>query len=177
MNGYKLLIPGVLSAALVVSTGCGGDFNYGKVGNMIQASPMRLDAEYVMLTPQQMDCGVQNDLWEAPVANGSRTLARLTQKGRDLKFAEDVSVGDMKLPYVQVRGEFSLVVVDIQSDQSGPEKDSKLVDVKLGVPITHSCFPQPLPMMGVRKGDFTQAYPPVLYFRYNNGWYVDRIVH
>jgi hypothetical protein len=32
-------------------------------------------------------------------------------------------------------------------------------------------------MMGVRKGNFTQDYPPVLFFRYNNGWYIDKIVH
>jgi len=31
--------------------------------------------------------------------------------------------------------------------------------------------------MGVRKGQFTQDYLPVLLFRYDNGWSIDRIVH
>src|SRR5579885_758949 len=144
MKSCKLL----LTIGLVGLAGCGsGDFNYGKVSGIIGGAPMRLDAEYVMLTTQQVDCGVQNDLWDPPAATGRATLK---DKARELKFADDVSVGDMKLPYVQVRGEFTLVPIDIQSDREGPEQGSKLVDVKLGVPINHTCFPQPLPMMGVR---------------------------
>jgi len=167
-----------LLAGIAILTGCGeGDFNYGKVGNIIQGAPMRLDAEYVMLTLPQVDCGVQNDLWDPPSEVGEHRLARLTQKGRDLKFADDVSIGEMKSPYVQIRGEFTLAAIDIQSDHQGPENQTKLVDVKLGVPISHSCFPQPLVMMGVRKGNFTQDRPPVLLFRYNNGWYIDRVMH
>ncbi len=138
---------------------------------------MHLDAEYVILSPNQVDCGVQNDLWDAPFDAGGRHTARLKDKGRELKFADDVSIGDMKEPYVQVRGDFTLVPLDIQSDREGPEKESKIVDVKLGVPINHSCFSQPLPMMGVRKGNFTQNYPPQLLFKYNNGWYIDKLVH
>jgi len=178
MKSFKLLMLGGLSALLVLTVACNsGDFNYGKVGNLIQGAPMHLDAEYVMLTGQQVDCGVQNDLWDQPSAASGRSTARLSGKGRDLKFADDVSIGDMKMPYAQVRGDFTLVVLDVQSDRDGPEKETKLVDVKLAVPITHSCFPQPLPMLGVRKGNFTQDYPPVIFFRYNNGWYIDKIVH
>src|SRR5579883_564935 len=153
MNASKSFLLSGLTAALCVLTACGpGDFNYGKVGNLIQANPIRLDAEYVMLSPQQFQCGISEDLWDPPSDAGGHTVARLTQKGRDLKFADDVSVGDMKQPYVQVRGEFSLSTLDVRSDREGPDKDSKLVDVMIGVPITHSCFQQPLPMLGVHKG-------------------------
>jgi hypothetical protein len=175
MNRPKLLI---LIGLLTISAGCNsGDFNWGKVNNLIQGSPTRIDAEYVILNAGQVDCGVQNDLWEQPSDGGGRSVARLKDKARALKFADDVSIGDMNRPYVQIRGEFTLVSVEIQADRDGPEKETKLVDVKLGVPIQHSCFPQPLPMMGVRRGNFTQDYPPVLMFRNNNGWYVDHIVH
>ena len=174
MMARNLLI--AISFALLA--GCGsGDFNYGKVTGIIGGAPLQIDAEYVMLTPQLLDCGAQNDLWDPPQDAGGRTVARLTDKGRNLKFADDVSVGDMKLPYVQVRGEFTLVPIDVLSDRDGPEQQSKLVDVKLGVPISHSCFPQPLPLMGVRKGNFSQDHPPVLLFKFNNGWYLDKIVH
>jgi hypothetical protein len=178
MKVCNLLIKSTLICAALGLAACGsGDFNYGKVGGLIGGAPMRLDAEYVVLTTQQVDCGVQNDLWDSPSEAGGRSTARLKDRGRDLKFADDVSIGDMRNPYVQVRGEFTLVPLDVQSDREGPEKESKLVDVKLGVPINHSCFPQPLLMMGVRKGNFTQDYPPVLLFKYNNGWYIDKIVH
>jgi hypothetical protein len=175
LKSLKLL---ALGCALALLGACNsGDFNYGKVGNLIQGNPMHLDAEYVMLSPQQVDCGVQNDLWDMPSDSGGRSTARLKDKGRDLKFADDVSIGDMKSAYVQVRGDFTLAAIDVQSDRPGPEPESKFVDVKLGVPINHSCFPQPLIMMGVRKGNFTQEYAPELLFKYNNGWYIDRIVH
>jgi hypothetical protein len=175
MNLCKLLI---ICSGLVALTGCGGgDFNYGKAGNLIQGAPMRIDAEYVILNNQQVDCGVQNDLWDQPSDVGGHHAARLMEKGRALNFADDVLIGEMRNPYVQIRGDFTLVAVDVQSDRDGPQKDSKLVDVKLGVPINHSCFPQPLLMMGVRKGTFTQDHPPIVLFRNNNGWYIDKIVH
>src|SRR5579872_7145825 len=178
MNRVKLFIVCCLLAGFAILAGCGsGDFNYGKVGNIIQGAPLKLDAEYVILNRSQVDCGVQEDLWDAPVENGTHSVARLTQKGRDLHFSDDVSIGDLRNPYAQIRGEFTLVAIDVQADRDGPDKESRLVDVKLGVPITHYCFPQPLLMMGVRKGNFTQDVSPTLLFRYNNGWYLDRIMH
>ena len=49
---------------------------------------MRLDAEYVILNQSQVDCGVQEELWEAPPPLkgivGERASARLTDKGRSL---------------------------------------------------------------------------------------------
>jgi len=167
----------IVATALVLS-GCGaGDFNYGKVRNIIEGAPLHLDAEYVMLTPQQVDCGVQNELWDTPSGPGAHKTAHLTQKARDLKFSDDVSVGDMNRPYVQIRGDFSMSVSAISGDKDGTDPNTKLVKTKVGVVIQNACFPDPLPLMGVHKGDFTQDAPPVLLFRYDNGWRLDSIVH
>jgi hypothetical protein len=172
MGNLKLLIPG----SLLLLTGCGqsGGANWAQ---LIQSAPVHLDAEYVVLTQKQVDCGAKEDLWDPPATGGARSTARLTQKGRDLKFSDDVSIGDMKFPYVQVRGDFTLSA-EIQSDREGPDPQTRLVEAKLGVPIQHSCFPNPLPMMGVRKGNFSQDdSPQVLLRNVNNVWSFDRIQH
>lgn len=169
----------LIASATIFLTGCGssGDFNYGKVKSIIEASPVRLDAEYVMLSQGEVDCGVQNDLWDAPSDAGGHTVARLSQKGRDLKFGDDVDLSDLPRPYVQIRGDFSLAVAEITADKDSPETGSKLVEAKVGVPFQHSCFPNPLPLMGVKKGNFRQDVSPVVLFRFNNGWYLDKFVH
>ncbi len=123
-----------------------------------------------MLTPQQVQCGVQNELWEPPgPINGDRSIARLTTQGRALKFADDISVVEpgYRSPYVQVRGDFNLGVIEIQNTKNGPDKDTKLVDVRVGIKIDHACFSSPLPIMGLRKGRFSEDASPVLLFRYD----------
>jgi len=162
-------------------TGCGGDFNYGKARNIIESNPVRLDAEYVILTTAQYECGIQEDLWDRPTQYqalpGQTATARVTSKGNALKFSDDVILGDRRFPYVQIRGDFSLAVNDISNDKAGPEEFTRLVETKVAAIITHSCFQTPLPIMGVRKGQFTQDYAPIFLFRYNNGWSIDKIVH
>ena len=175
--------PAALRVAVFVAigalAGCGSpsDWSQGRAAAVIQGSPVKLDAEYVTLAENEFECGVQNDLWEPPASNGSRSTARLTQKGRDLKFSDDVSIGDMRKPYVQIRGEFSLGGVDVSADKDGPESGTKLVDAKVGAIVQHSCFPNPLPIMGVKKGNFTQDAPPTLLLRLNNNWELDKFVH
>lgn len=177
MANFRFLAAAVAAFSIFYS-GCGpSDFNYGKVGNIIQGSPVRLDAEYVMLTPPQVDCGVQEDLWDQPMQSGHRQIARLTQKGRDLKFSDDVSIGEMRSPYVQIRGDFNLFVIEITNDRDGPEPLTRLVETKVAAIIQHTCFPNPLPIMGVRKGNFTQDYSPILLFRYTNGWQLESFRH
>jgi hypothetical protein len=168
-----------LAVAAAVLAGCGSpsDWSQGKAAAVLQGSPVKLDAEYVMLAENEFDCGVQNDLWEAPASSGSRSTARLTQKGRDLKFSDDVSIGDMRKPYVQIRGDFSLGAVDVSADKDGPEAGTKLVDAKVGAVVQHSCFPNPLQIMGVKKGNFTQDAPPTLLFRLNGNWELEKFVH
>lgn len=178
MANYRLLAAVVAAFSMLIS-GCGsGDFNYGKVKNIVEGSPFRLDAEYVMLTPGQFDCGVSEELWDPPSAPvGHRSVAHLTQKGRDLKFSDDVSLGELRNPFVQIRGDINLVVAEISSDRDGPEQGSKLVEMKVGANIPNTCFQSPLPIMGVRKGNFTQDYSPILLFHYNNTWQLDKFQH
>ncbi len=181
----KLEISTVIALAVglaLVSTGCGqGDFNYGKVGHLVEGAPIRLDAEYVMLNQGQVDCGVQEDLWDQPPPlkgiTGERAVARLTDKGRALKFSDDVVLGEMRQPYAQVRGDFNLQAIDIQSDRDGPDPGTKLVNIQIGVHIDNTCFPNPVLMMGVRKGNFTEDQVPVLKFRFDNGWQFEKFVH
>lgn len=174
------MISGLALALAIGCTGCGeGDFNPGKVGNIIESAPFHLDAEYVMLNQDQLSCGVDNDLWDPPPLRkeGEHVFARLRDKGRALNFSDDVSIGDMRQPYVQIRGDFRLAALDVHHDHEGPEPSTKLADVKLGVRIDHTCFPSPLVLMGVHNGNFTQDRMPVLFFRYTNGWQFERIVH
>ena len=72
---------------------------------------------------------------------------------------------------------FSLVVNEITNDKVGPEEFTRLVETKVAAIINHSCFPNPLPIMGVRKGQFTQDYSPILLFRYRDGWSIEKVVH
>src|SRR5580704_12200070 len=124
----------------------------------MDSNPIHLEAEQVTLTISQVECGVQYDLWEAPVSTAlERSSARLLPAGQALHFGDDVIVAEKGFhqPYVQVRGDFMMLLADgpnIHDD--GP--DGRLVDGKLGVIIPHNCFSDPLPVMGVRKGRFTQ---------------------
>ncbi len=166
-----IVFAGALS---LVCIGCGSDnFNV----TILEAAPIKIDAEYVTLTPVQLQCGTQEELWEAPVQSGDRSTARLMPKGRDLKLADDVSIGDLRLPYVQIRGEFPLKNIELVNIKDGPEKETKLLEMKVGVVIPHTCFSAPLPMMGVRRGKFTQDAAPIFFFRYNNGWQMEKLVH
>src|SRR5436189_2107238 len=116
-----------------------------------------------MLNKPQIDCGTNNDLWEPPQQFGEdRATAHLSPAGRALKFDDDVSVAEpgQNRPSVQVRGDFPLQVLEIVNTKDG-DPGVKLVEVKLGITIQHSCFTTPLPVMGVRKGKFSQDVNPV----------------
>jgi hypothetical protein len=170
-----------LLALILASCGIGG-FNEGRCRNSIEASPIRLDGEQVVLNNSQVDCGAQADLWDAPQQQGvTRSTAHITPVGRSLKFDDDVAVtepGHGK-PYVQVRGEFPVQVLQIVDIRDGEDQNEKLVEVRLGIQVSHNCFPQPLPLMGVRKGKFSQDINPVVRLRLqaNNNWVVDRLMH
>ena len=173
----------ICAAGLAIAcAGCGeGDFNWGKAQHLIEGNPIHIDGEYVMLDMGAVECGAREDLWDEPPplkgVPGEHAVARLTDKGRALHFNDDVSIGEMRQPFVQIRGDFNVLALDIKSDRDGPEKGTKLMDVKLGIKFDNTCFPNPLWIMGVHKGNFTQDYPPIVEFRYDNGWAFDRIVH
>lgn len=155
------------------------EFPPEKAQGIIADRPVHLDAEQVVLNSTQLDCGIQNELWDPPMQVANRTLCHLTDRGRGLKFDDDVVVlePDNHQPYVQIRGDFKMQLINpsgIRDDGPG----AKLLDGKLVAFIQHSCFPEPLPVMGVRRGKFSQDAAPVLRFTLeNDGWHFDRIVH
>jgi hypothetical protein len=145
------------------------------------SGPIHLDAEEVSMTRSQFECGVQSDLWDPPgsATAGQQSSARLEQAGRDLHFDDDVVVSEpgFHLPHVQVRGDFMLQLGDGPSIRdNGP--DGRLVEGKLMVIIPHTCFSDPLPLMGVRKGTFSADAQPVMQFQLlNDGWHFTKLVH
>src|SRR5437588_615837 len=101
----------VLSVVLIssmTSVGCGNDVS-DKTRAMVEAAPVRVEAEQVMLTAGEVDCGARADLWgPAAPPNQGRSFCPLTPAGRALKFEDDVVYTDpgYRFSYVQVRGTF-----------------------------------------------------------------------
>ncbi len=129
----------------------------------------------------QLLCGVKNELWESENAETGQpqTSYRLTQKGRDLQFSDDVyaSGPGYSTPYTQVRGKFSLLLGQVITISNGNDY-AKLVQAKLSVKIPHPCFAAALPIMGVRKGKFTSDAAPVLkYEEDESGWHLTELMH
>src|SRR5215470_10146252 len=93
--------------AMMLCAGCGNkDFGDGLAREVIEAKPVMLDGEQVILNGEQIQCGVQNDFWDTPTQVGDKTIARLLPKGRELKFFDDVirEAGCQDFS-VQMRGE------------------------------------------------------------------------
>src|ERR1051326_3501381 len=161
-----LLLGGVLVVSMA-SVGCASDPN-DNTRSMIEATPVNVEAEQVVLAPGEVDCGVRAELWDAPSAqNQGGAICKLLPAGKALHFDDDVVYSDpaYRSPYVQVRGTFPLGVLEITSTKDGPEKNTKLVELKVGIKVNNPCFPNPLPIMGVRKSQFTQDFPPLMLFR------------
>ncbi len=166
---------GTLLATILFLTGCGSnDFDEGAVKGQLESKPQTLSNEQVTLNDAQIECGTRNELWDAPNGN----MARLTQKGRDLKFTDDVRFNDpdVHVPFTQVSGTFPVAVFEVSKlrDDNG----YKLADVRLGVTIANECFPTALPVMGVRKGKFTPDAPVVFRFQGSGKeWSLDKLMH
>lgn len=170
-------------AALLAALTCAScgvkDFDDGLAQQQAELQPVTLDPEQLVLTDRQVDCGAQNDLWEAPVDSGDHKIARLMQKGRDLKFYDDIIVGDPTLgSYAQVRGDFMINLTPPFEIKDGAQ-GIKLVNGKAGAVIMQSCFAgMPLPIMGIRKGQFLPDAPVHLQYRQDgNNWRFDKILH
>jgi hypothetical protein len=166
----------------ILLTGCGlGEFNEGRCRNSIEASPVRLDGEQVMITPQQIDCGFRNDLWDqATYDENQRGVARIQPAGRALHFDDDVQINDPAFPrpYVQIRGEFPLQVLEIVNIRDSDDPSVKLIEVKLGIMVNHTCFQQPIPLAGVKRGRFNADMNPIVRLRQDGStWIVDRMMH
>jgi hypothetical protein len=165
----------------LLTTGCTQkEFAPEKAQAIVGATPIHLDAEQVMLSTSQLECGVQNELWDAPgPLSQGRSVARLLDAGRALHFDDDVVVTEngYHQPYVQIRGDFPMQLADGPSIKD-EDSDGKLVEGKLLVMIPHMCFTDGLPVMGVRKGQFSQDVNPVLEFRLlADGWHFTKLLH
>lgn len=171
-----------VSGFCLVFADCGSkkDFDGGVAKAILEANAVNLDGEQVTITPMQLDCGVQSELWEAPTqVSQNRTTARLTFKGRELNFSDDPAIEpDFHQPYVQVRGAFSLEVNEVSDVRDGEAADTKLVDAKAGIKLQQACFPNSLPIMGVKKGTFREDAPVSFLFHLReDGWHLERLVH
>lgn len=163
--------------ALLTLAGCGsGGFS---ANGVLDAHPVQLDGEQVVLDQGQVDCGAREDLWDITALGDGRAVARLTKKGRDLQFSDDVQIGDPAIgaPYVQIHGTFPVKVLHVSSVRD-EDAYTKLAEVKVTVRIDHSCFQSNPPvLMGIRHGQFDPSASPVFRFKLDGEWMVDQIVH
>jgi hypothetical protein len=183
METSRAALVAALCLAFVLS-GCkpSSDFNDDVAKGAIEAGKMNLEGEQVVLNDSSLQCGIQSELWDPPITLSSdHTTAHLTSKARDLKLNDDVIVHDpsSRVAFVQVRGEFPLLVDSIVSIKDGEDKNAKVVEAKVSIKIDNACFPNPLPMMGVRHGNFSADSPVVLHIHFDEtgGWRVDKLVH
>lgn len=173
----------IVIALMVVLAGCRDNsvLGQGAATIMLESNPQKLDAEQVILTREQVDCGVKEDLWDPPVqVSYERTTAKLLVRGRELKFEDDVSVVEpgFRLPYAQMRGKVSLEVKEIVAITPGPDARTKFVEAIVGVKVANKCFEKALPLMGVKRSKFNPEVNPVFQVSYNGeSWKVDQLRH
>jgi hypothetical protein len=175
-DNNHLRICGATLACLMLA-GCGPS-GFDLTG-ALESHPVKLDREQVVLNTEQVDCGVREDLWTMSPLGDGRSVGRLTQKGRDLQFNDDVQIGDpaVGVPYVQLHGSFPVKVIQAGSVRDEDEW-TKSADAKVAVMINHSCFQaNPPVLMGIRHGQFDQSSSPVFRFKLDGEWLVDRVVH
>lgn len=167
----------------IVLSGCkaSSDFNADVAKQAIESGPMKLEGEQVTFTDAQIQCGLQAEYWDPPVTiSDDHSHAALTAKGKNFKFNDDVMIRDpgSRVPFVQIRGDLPLQVDSIAAIKDGEDQYTKLVEAKVGVKIDDPCFQNPLPLMGVRHGNFSTDSPVVFHMHFDEtGWHVDRVVH
>jgi len=179
LTAFSALLAGLLCA---LASGCGDPdaFNDGVAKAAAQAEPFQLDSEQVDMNVTQLACGVSSELWDAPSVGTDRTVSRLQKKARDLNFADDISSDEPghQWPYTQVRGKFPLQLDQVISIKDGEDKNTKIVQARIGIRIADPCFDTPLYIMGIRKGQYRDDLPATLqYERYGEGWHLTKIVH
>ena len=176
-----LAAPALLAVLCVFTASCAAPNAFDEdIARAVAAShPVQLDSEQVSMNTGQLACGANNDLWEAPIQGGDRSISRLEPKGRALNFSDDVSSDEPAFPnpYTQVRGTFSLQMdrVFFIKDE---DKDTKIVQARVGIKVPHSCFTSPLMIMGLRKGAYADDQPVTLEYQFDGYvWTVSKIVH
>jgi hypothetical protein len=173
---------GAVFGLCLASVACGdkNQFDAGVAKAILEANAVNLDGEQVTITPMQLECGVQSELWDTPAqVSQDRTTARLSSKGRDLNFGDDPAIEpNFRQPHAQVRGAFSLEVEEVSGVRDGQADGTKLVDAKAVIKLQDACFPNPLPILGVKHGDFREDTPVSFQFRRSDdGWRLDKVVH
>jgi len=176
----KFFVPAL--AMLLLCTGCGSDkegpLDDGVVMSM-NGQTVKFESEQVSMTPEQVTCGIQNELFGEIDQSASRKVAPLLERGRALGFTDDVSIGvtGRDRPNTQVRGTFPVEVnrvVNIREHGNG----AKRVEVWAGLRVAHFCFAGPLQIMGVRRGELTGEAPAAFEFaRAEEGWRVVQVLH
>jgi len=173
-------VPHMLAAGLLclVLAGCSnGAFDENRIRYLLEGGTIPLHGEQVILSPQQIECGTHAELWELESLGPGKSVGRLTPRARELKFDDDVQIGDMKNAYTQVRGDFSLQLLEVQAIKDEGAK-TKIAEAKVSVRIDHACFANPVLLMGVRHGKFTQDFPPRFQFTQDgDDWQFDSIAH
>jgi len=168
----------LITVLCLFAAACGQDFAT-TLQERAEGKPIQLDSEQVSLTLEQLKCGVKYELWDGAPEGGQQAVYRLTQKGRELQFSDNIYPNGpgYPSPYTQVRGKFHLQFTRIVEISDGSD-GSKLVQAQLGVKIPHPCFAAALPVMGIRKGKFTPDEAPTLkYENAEDGWQPAELVH
>jgi hypothetical protein len=164
--------------AALCCTACGNkDFDENGAVGLARVKAIKLDGEQVVLSEKQIACGVLNELWEEP--NGDRKTVPILAKGQALNFYGDVVVDDGALgSHTQVRGDFTLEPV-LPLNIREPKEGVKLVTGRAGVNVMQSCFANsPLPLMGVRHGEFSPDAPVQMRYIFNGkDWEIDAVLH
>jgi|ERR1700733_23020 len=171
-----------IAAALIALAGCGNnnDLDGDKAKDILEANPVSLDREQVTLSQKEVDCGMQAELWDAPVQfSPERSTARLNGDAKSLGFSDEiVTEAGYHQPYAQVQGAFSLQIDQVSAIRDGEQTGTKLVSAKAGVKIQHTCFPNPLPLMAVNRGKFQEDSLVSFLFRSTaDGWRLEKLVH
>ena len=165
--------------ALILSGCASADFSKNTAKSVLEANPVQLNGEQLLLSDEQLACGDREELWHLTQLGSGRAVGRLTDAGRALQLSDDVRVGEAGSvgPTVQVTGKFALRALQVPSLQD-EGKRSKVVEAKTVVVVKHACFKQPLPtLLGIRRGVFTATANPIFRLRLRENWAVEELLH
>jgi hypothetical protein len=169
-----------LLSLFVLLAGCGSsEFNKDTAKEVIEANPVQLNGEQLLLTEEQVTCGNQQDLWHLTQLGSKKAIGHLTDKGRALQFTDDVRVGEQGAAgaTVQVTGKFALRALQVPSLQNEGER-SRVVEAKTVVVVNHECFKGSSPaLLGVRRGEFTASANPMFRLKLRDDWSVSELIH
>jgi hypothetical protein len=169
----------VVLAALALAACSEGPFNEYSATIKLQAKPIQLDGEQVVITPEQVTCGEKDELWIVLPQGNNRAIGRLNDSARALGFSDDIHIGDpgFRNPYAQIRGEFPVSVTEVRMRDL--DATTKQIEAKTSVVIDHSCFKNPKPLlMGLRLGQFSETDNPAYHFRlHGETWDFEQLVH